>query len=150
MTVLLFKTVGTLQVSSYRITVICMVRAYLIIYVHIFERLSEHCIFRVNLSWVLNIFTVMGLIFVSMLSFECGETIFFHNFADSERKMLFLLHSLSSGCVRFCTVWIIEQVILNLDYHWSPMNIIFRFCKSRVSSGQVFQNVPHYYKGPPV
>ena len=47
-----------------------MLRAYLIIYVYIFERLSEHCIFRVNLGSVINIFTVLGLIFVSGLSFE--------------------------------------------------------------------------------
>ena len=40
---------------------------YLLLY---FERLSEHCIFRVNLGSVINIFTVLGLIFVSMLSFE--------------------------------------------------------------------------------
>ena len=47
-----------------------MLRAYLIIYVHIFERLPEHCIVRVNLGSVLNIFTVLGLMFVSRLSFE--------------------------------------------------------------------------------
>ena len=47
-----------------------MLRAYLIIYFYIFERLSEHCIFRVNLGSVINIFTVLGLIFVSRLSFE--------------------------------------------------------------------------------
>ena len=57
MTVLLSKRVGTLQLSS---NGICMLRAYLIIYVYIFERLSEHCIFRVNLGSVINIFTVLN------------------------------------------------------------------------------------------
>ena len=41
MTVLLFMRVGTLQLSSYGITVItryCMLRVYLIIYVYILER----------------------------------------------------------------------------------------------------------------
>ena len=47
-----------------------MLRAYLIIYVYIFERLSEHYIFRVILGLVINIFTVLGLIFVSRLSSE--------------------------------------------------------------------------------
>ena len=47
-----------------------MLRVYLIIYVYILERLPEHCIFRVNLGSVINIFTVLGLIFVSRLSFE--------------------------------------------------------------------------------
>ena len=47
-----------------------MLRVYLIIYVYILERLSEHCIVRVNLGSVINIFTVLGLIFVSRLSFE--------------------------------------------------------------------------------
>ena len=47
-----------------------MLRAYLIIYVYIFERLSEHCMFRVNLGSVVNIFTVLGLIFVSRLFFD--------------------------------------------------------------------------------
>ena len=47
-----------------------MLRAYLIIYVYILERLPEHCIFRVNLGSVINIFTVLGLIFISRLSFE--------------------------------------------------------------------------------
>ena len=50
-----------------------MLRAYLIIYVYIRERLSEHCIFRVNLGSVINIFTVLGLIFVWKLSFEWGD-----------------------------------------------------------------------------
>ena len=50
-----------------------MLRAYLIIYVYILERLPEHCIFRVNLGSVINIFTVLGLIFVSRLSFEWGD-----------------------------------------------------------------------------
>ena len=57
-----------------------MLGVYLIIYVYILERLPEHCIFRVNLGLVINIFTVLGLIFVSRLSFE-WETIFFHNLA---------------------------------------------------------------------
>ena len=50
-----------------------MVRAYLIIYVYILERLPEHCIFRVNLGSVINIFTVLGLIFISRLSFKWGD-----------------------------------------------------------------------------
>ena len=57
-----------------------MLRVYLIIYVYVLERLTEHYIFRVNLGSVINIFTVPGLIFVSMLSFE-RETIFCRNFA---------------------------------------------------------------------
>ena len=40
------------------------------------------------------------------------------------REKCYLLHSMSSGCVRFCTVRIIEQVILNLDYHGSVVNTI--------------------------
>ena len=47
-----------------------MLRVYLIIYVYIFERLPEHCIFRVNLGSVVKIFTALGLIFFSGLSFE--------------------------------------------------------------------------------
>ena len=47
-----------------------MLRVYLIIYDYILERLPEHYIFRVNLGLVINIFTVLGLIFVSRLSFE--------------------------------------------------------------------------------
>ena len=39
---------------------------------------------------------------------------------------MFLLDSLSSRCVKFCTVRTIEQVILNLDYHGILVNIIFR------------------------
>ena len=50
-----------------------MVRVYLIIYVYILERLPEHCIFQVNLGSVINIFTVLELIFVSRLSFERGD-----------------------------------------------------------------------------
>ena len=50
-----------------------MLRVYLIIYVYILERLSEHCIFRMNLGSVINFFTVLGLIFVSRLSFERGD-----------------------------------------------------------------------------
>ena len=50
-----------------------MLRAYFIIYVYILGRLSEHCIFRVNLGSEINIFTVLGLIFVSRLSFEWGD-----------------------------------------------------------------------------
>ena len=75
MTVLLFKRVGTLQLSSYGITVItiCMLGVYLIIYVYILERLPEHFIFRMNLGSVINIFTVLGLIFVSRLSFKWGD-----------------------------------------------------------------------------
>ena len=68
MTVLLFKRVGTLQLFKLRYYgnhEICMLRVYLIIYVYILERLPEHCIFRVNLGSVINIFTVLGLIFVS-------------------------------------------------------------------------------------
>ena len=57
-----------------------MLGVYLIIYAYILERLPEHCIFRVNLGSVINIFTVLGLIFVSRLSLN-GETIFFRNFA---------------------------------------------------------------------
>ena len=48
-----------------------MLGVYLIYY--ILERLPEHCIFRVNLGLVINIFTVLGLIFVSRLSFEWGD-----------------------------------------------------------------------------
>ena len=50
-----------------------MLRVYLIIHVYILERLPEHYIFRVNLGLVINIFTVLGLIFVSRLSFERGD-----------------------------------------------------------------------------
>ena len=50
-----------------------MLRAYLIIYVTIHEWLSEHCIFQVNLGSVIYIFTALGLIFVSRLSFEWGD-----------------------------------------------------------------------------
>ena len=50
-----------------------MLRVYLIIYVYILERLPEHYIFRVNLGSVITIFTVLGLIFVSWLSFERGD-----------------------------------------------------------------------------
>ena len=57
-----------------------MLRAYLIIYVYILERLSEHCIFRVILGSVINIFTVLGLIFISSYLLN-GETIFVHKFA---------------------------------------------------------------------
>ena len=52
-------------------------------------------------------------------------------------KNVFLLHSLSSRCVKFCTVRIIEQVILNLDYHGILVNIIFRSWISRVSCGHI-------------
>ena len=47
-----------------------MLRVYLIVYVYILEMLPQHCIFRVNLGSVINIFTVLGLIFISRLSFE--------------------------------------------------------------------------------
>ena len=51
-----------------------MLRVYLIIHVYILERLPEHYIFRVNLGLVINIFTVLGLIFVSNEgSFERGD-----------------------------------------------------------------------------
>ena len=50
-----------------------MLRVYLIIYVYTHERLPEHYTFRVNLGSVINIFTVLGLIFVSRLSFERGD-----------------------------------------------------------------------------
>ena len=50
-----------------------MLRVYLIIYVYILERLPEHCIFRVNLGSVINIFTALGLICVSRLFFERGD-----------------------------------------------------------------------------
>ena len=50
-----------------------MLRVSLIIYVYILERLPEHYIFRVNLGSVINIFTVLGLIFVPRLSFERGD-----------------------------------------------------------------------------
>ena len=39
---------------------------------YILERLPEHCVFGVNLGSVINIFTVLGLIFVSN-SFERGD-----------------------------------------------------------------------------
>ena len=52
-----------------------MLRVYLIIYVYVLERLPEHYIFRVNLGSVINIFTILGLIFVSRLSFERGVVI---------------------------------------------------------------------------
>ena len=55
------------------------------------------------------------------------------------REKYFLLHSLSSRCVRFCTVQTIEQVILNLDYHGILVNIIFRSCKLWVSCGNVLK-----------
>ena len=54
-----------------------MLRAYLINYVYTFERLPEHCIFRVNLGSVINIFTVLGLIFSSQGYLLNEETIFF-------------------------------------------------------------------------
>ena len=54
-----------------------MLRANLIVYVYILERLSEHCLFRVNLGSVINIFTVLGLSQGYLLN---GETIFFRNF----------------------------------------------------------------------
>ena len=57
-----------------------MLRVYLIIHVYILERLPEHYIFRTNLGLVINIFTVLGLIFVSRLSLK-GGTIFCRNFA---------------------------------------------------------------------
>ena len=57
-----------------------MLSACLIIYVYIPERLSEHCIFRVNLGSVINIFTVLGLI-LSQGYLLNEETIFFRNFA---------------------------------------------------------------------
>ena len=57
-----------------------MLRVYLIIYVYILERLPEHCIFRVNLGSVINIFTVLGLI-LSQGYLLKGETIFYCNFA---------------------------------------------------------------------
>ena len=75
-----------------------------------------------------------------------GKTTFFRNLAVLwrwEKKNVFffflfffvlfcfLFCSLSSGCVRFCTVQTIEQVILNLDYHGILVNIIFRSWKSR-------------------
>ena len=50
-----------------------MLRVYLIIYVYILERLPEHCVFRVNLGSVINIFTVLAMSFVSRLSFERGD-----------------------------------------------------------------------------
>ena len=52
-----------------------MLRVYLIIhvYIHVLERLPEHYIFQVNLGLVINIFTVLGLIFVSRPSFERGD-----------------------------------------------------------------------------
>ena len=50
-----------------------MLRVYLIIYVYILEQLPEHCTFQVNLDSVINIFTVLGLIFVSRVSFERGD-----------------------------------------------------------------------------
>ena len=75
MTVLLFKREGTsaFKLRYYGNHEICMPRAYLIIYVYILQRLPEHCIFRVNLSSVINIFTVLGWIFISRLSFEWGD-----------------------------------------------------------------------------
>ena len=55
-----------------------MLRVYLIIYVYILERLPEHCIFRVNLGLVINIFTVLGLSQGYLLK---GETLCCRNFA---------------------------------------------------------------------
>ena len=49
-----------------------MLRVYLIIHVYILERLPEHYI-PSEPSLVINIFTVLGLIFVSRLSFERGD-----------------------------------------------------------------------------
>ena len=62
MTVFLFKRVGTpaFKLRYYGNHEICMLGVYLIIYVYILERLPEHCIFRVNLGSVINIFTVLG------------------------------------------------------------------------------------------
>ena len=70
---------------------------------------------------MINIFTVLGLIFVSKLSFESGDNFLF---CSVPREKCFLLHSLSSRFVKFCTVRTIEQVILNLDYHGILVNII--------------------------
>ena len=58
-------------------------------------------------------------------------------FCSLLREKWFLLHSLSTSCVKFCTVRTIEQVILNLDYHGILVNIIFRSWISRVSCGHV-------------
>ena len=60
-----------------------MLRVYLIIYVYMLERLPEHYIFRVNLGSVINIFTVLGLIFGFLAQGYLlkGETIFCRNFA---------------------------------------------------------------------
>ena len=103
-----------------------MLRVYLIIYIYILEWLPEHFIFRVNLGSVINIFTVLGWIFISRLSFERGFSFVILQFCSVPRDKCFLLHSLSSRCVRFFTVQAIEQVILNLDYHGILVNIIFR------------------------
>ena len=78
-----------------------MLGEYLIIYVYILERLPEHCIFRVNLGSVVNIFTVLGLIFVSRLSFKWGDNSFvILQFCSVPRENCFLLHSLSSRCLK--------------------------------------------------
>ena len=105
-----------------------MLRVYLIIYVYILERLPEHYIFRVNLGSVINIFTVLGMIFVSRLSFEMGRqfSVVILQFCSVLREKCFFLHSFSSCCVKLCTIRTIKQVILNLDYHGILENIIFR------------------------
>ena len=97
-----------------------MLRVYLIIHIYILERLPEHYIFRVNLGLVINIFTILGLIFGRQFSVVILQ------FCSVPREKCFLLHSFSSCCMKLCTVRTIEQVILNLDYHGILVNIIFR------------------------
>ena len=47
-----------------------------------FERLSEHCIFRVNLGSAISIFTVLGLIFVSRLSMPYSIILFLEKIVE--------------------------------------------------------------------
>ena len=47
-------------------------------------------------------------------------------FCSVPRENVFLLRSLSSRYIRFCTVRTIKQVILNLDYYGILVNIMFR------------------------
>ena len=139
MTVLLFKQVGTLQLSSYGITesrdsyaegVFDYSRLYTwavtrTLYIPNEPRFGDqylHCSgidFRLKaIFWKGRQFSVVILQFCSV-----------------PREKCFLLHSFSSCCVKLCTVRTIEQVILNLDYHGVLVNIIFRSWISRITCG---------------
>ena len=141
--VLLFKRVGTLQLSSYGITVItryvCWGRIWLLtsiiwtvirtLYIPSKPRFVDQYLHCSGIDFCLNAIFWMGRPFSFVILQSCSVP----------RETCFLLHCLSSGCVRFCTVRTIEQVILNLDFHGSLVNIIFRSWKSRFFCGHVFK-----------